>query len=56
MKRKTVKLLKKASRDRIPVSYLKGKLIPSKKSKLIEKTLKKERLDGYRFTYSRGSI
>ena len=44
MKRKTVKLLKKASRDRIPVSYLKGKLIPSKKSKLIEKNIKEREI------------
>jgi len=47
MKRKTVKLLKKVSRKRIPVSSLKGKVIPSKKRKLIEKTLKKERLEEY---------
>jgi hypothetical protein len=39
MKRKTVKLYKKASRDRIPISSLKGKIIPPKKRKLIEKTL-----------------
>jgi len=43
MKRKTVKLLKKVSRDRIPVSSLKGKVIPSKKRKFIERALKKER-------------
>jgi hypothetical protein len=47
MKRKTVKLLKKASRERIPVSSLKGKVIPSKKRNLIEKILKKERLEEY---------
>lgn len=45
MKKETVKLLKKVSRERIPLSSLKGKVMPSKKRKLIEKTLKKEKLD-----------
>jgi hypothetical protein len=37
----TIKTIKKISRERIPVSLLKGKVIPSKKRKLIEKALKK---------------
>jgi hypothetical protein len=45
MKKETVKLLKKASRERIPLSSLKGKIIPSKKRKLVEKSLKKRVLD-----------
>jgi hypothetical protein len=45
MKKQTVKLIKRASRDRIPVSSLKGKIIPSKKRKLIEKALKKNRIE-----------
>ncbi len=42
MKRKTVKLLKKAYGERIPVSSLKGRVMSSKKSKLLEKASKKE--------------
>ena len=45
MKRQTVKLLKRASRERIPISSLKGKIIPSKKRKLIEKELKKNNIE-----------
>lgn len=45
MKKETVKLLKKASRERIPLSSLKEKIMPSKKRKLVEKSLKKEVLD-----------
>jgi len=41
MKRQTIKTLKKASRENIPVSSMKGKVIPSKKRKLMEKALKK---------------
>jgi hypothetical protein len=41
MKRQTIKLLKRASRESIPISSLKSKIIPSKKRKLIEKALKK---------------
>jgi hypothetical protein len=41
MKKQTVKLFKRASRERIPVSSLKGKVIPSKKRKLVENALKK---------------
>ena len=41
MKRETVKLIKKASREKIPVSSLKGKVMPSKKRKLLEEALKK---------------
>jgi hypothetical protein len=42
MKKETVKLVKKASREKIPVSSLKGKVIPSKKKKLLERALKKD--------------
>jgi hypothetical protein len=42
VKKETIKLLKKASRKRIPVSSLKEKVLPSKKRKLLEETLKKE--------------
>jgi hypothetical protein len=45
MKKQTVKLIKRASRDRIPVSSLKGKIIPSKRRKLVEKALKKNRIE-----------
>jgi len=45
MKKQTLKLLKRTSRERIPVSSLKGKIIPSKKKKLIEKALKKNRIE-----------
>jgi hypothetical protein len=45
MKRQTVKLLKRTSRERIPISSLKGKIIPSKKGKLIEKALKKNTME-----------
>lgn len=41
MKRETVKLIKKASREKIPISSLKGKVMPSKKRKLLEEALKK---------------
>ena len=47
MKRKTVKLFKKAYRERIPVSSLKGRVMSSKKSKLLEKASKKDRLEEY---------
>jgi hypothetical protein len=43
MKKETVKSIKKVSREKIPVSSLKGKVMPSRKRKLIEKALKKER-------------
>jgi len=42
MKKEKVKLFKKASREKIPLSLLKGKVISSKKRKLLEKTLQKE--------------
>jgi hypothetical protein len=45
MKKETVKLLKKASRERIPLTSLKGKIMPSKKRKLAEKSLKKDALE-----------
>jgi len=45
MKKQTVKLLERASRERIPVSSLKGKIIPSKKRKLVEKALKKNSIE-----------
>ncbi len=43
MKKTTIKILKKASRENIPISSMKGKVIPSKKRKLTEKALKKNR-------------
>jgi hypothetical protein len=45
MNKQTVKLLKNASRERIPVSSLKGKVMPSKKRKLVEKALKKNSIE-----------
>ncbi|GEM_PF-2122956 len=42
MKKATVKLLKKASREKIPVSRLVGKVISPKKRKLLEKVLERE--------------
>lgn len=45
IKRITIKAIKKISRERIPVSSLKGKIIPSKKRKLIEKALKKNQME-----------
>ncbi|MDI6729664.1 MAG: hypothetical protein QMD44_12185 [Thermodesulfovibrionales bacterium] len=42
MKKTTVKLIKKSSREKIPVSSLKGKIVPSRKRKLMEKALKEE--------------
>jgi hypothetical protein len=41
----TVKTIRKVSRERIPMSSLKGKVIPSKKRRLIEKALKKNQLE-----------
>jgi hypothetical protein len=43
MKKETVKSIKKISRKKIPLSSLRGKVMPSRKRKLIEKALKKER-------------
>ncbi len=43
MKKETVKSIKKVSREKIPLSSLRGKVMPSRKRKLIEKALKKER-------------
>jgi hypothetical protein len=42
MKKEIIKLIKKASREKIPVSSLKGKVVLSKKRKLMEKALKEE--------------
>ncbi|MDI6801022.1 MAG: hypothetical protein QMD01_03040 [Thermodesulfovibrionales bacterium] len=42
MKKEIVKLVKKASRKRIPITQLKGKVMPSKKRRLMEKTLSNE--------------
>lgn len=42
MKKITVKLLRKASREKIPVSLLRGKVISPKKRKLLEKVMEKE--------------
>lgn len=41
MKKKTIKTLKRISRERIPSLTLKGKILPSKKKKLVEKMLDK---------------
>ena len=43
MKKETVKSIRKVSREKIPVSSLRGKVMPCRKRKLIEKALKKER-------------
>jgi len=43
MKKEIVKSIKRASREKIPLSSLKGKVMPSRKRKLIEEALKKER-------------
>ncbi|MEW6054870.1 MAG: hypothetical protein AB1552_13995 [Nitrospirota bacterium] len=45
IKRITIKAIKKLSRERIPVSSLKGRVIPSKKRNLIEKALKKNQME-----------
>jgi hypothetical protein len=47
MKDKKTKFLKKMSRGIIPVSSLKGKIMPSKKRKLIEKALKRNGMEGH---------
>ncbi|MFN3739859.1 MAG: hypothetical protein ACK4TF_04200 [Thermodesulfovibrionales bacterium] len=39
---KKLKTIKKLSREVVPVSRLKGKVIPSKKRKLFEKAMDKE--------------
>ena len=45
--KKLIKLIKKSSRKTIPSSMLKGKIIPSKKKKLLEKAMEREsRRDG----------
>ncbi|MFZ5908038.1 MAG: hypothetical protein ACOYVJ_11665 [Nitrospirota bacterium] len=41
MKKRTIKLIRNLARKEIPVSSLRGKVIPSKKRKLLEKALKK---------------
>jgi hypothetical protein len=41
MKKRIIKLIRKVAREEIPVSSMKGKVIPSKKRKLLEKALKK---------------
>ena len=43
MKRETVKHIKKIAREKIPVSSLKGKVIPSKRRKLIEEAREKKK-------------
>ncbi len=45
MKKETIKIIKRLSRKRIPVSSLRGRVIPSKKRKLLERALKKELRD-----------
>ncbi|MEW6586473.1 MAG: hypothetical protein AB1442_12795 [Nitrospirota bacterium] len=44
MKKRTVKLIKKSAREEIPISSMRGKVIPSKKRRLIEKALKKNQV------------
>lgn len=39
IKRKSIKIFKKLSRETVPAPRLKGKVIPSKKRKLLEKTM-----------------
>lgn len=41
MKKETLKTLKRVSREKIPSGSLRGKILPSKKKKLIEKMLDK---------------
>ena len=45
MKKETVKSIKKVSREKIPISSIRGKVMPSRKRKLIEMALKKERCE-----------
>ena len=47
MKKETIKSIKKASREKIPLSCLKGKVLPSRKRKLIEKALNKEKCEEF---------
>lgn len=42
MKKKLIKRIKKTSREIIPSSMLKSKIISSKKKKLLEKALERE--------------
>lgn len=42
MRKKTLKILKKVSREMAPTSKLKVRVIPSKRRKLLEKALLKE--------------
>jgi hypothetical protein len=44
MKKRIIKLIRKVAREEIPVSSMKGKVIPSKKRKLIDKALRKNQL------------
>jgi|WetSurSiteA1Bulk_404760.scaffolds.fasta_scaffold93661_2 hypothetical protein len=41
MKKRIVKLVRKAAREEVPVSSLRGRVLPSKKRKLLDKVLKK---------------
>ena len=45
MKRETVKHIKKIAREKIPVSSLKGRVVPSKRKKLIEEAREKEKFE-----------
>jgi len=45
MKKRIVKLIRKVAREEIPVSSMRGRVIPSKKRKLIEKALKKNQTE-----------
>ena len=47
MKKETIKSIKKVSREKIPLSCLKGKVLPSRKRKLIEKALNKEKCEEF---------
>ncbi len=40
MKKQTIKILRKVSREAVPAARLKEKVIPSKRRKLIERALK----------------
>jgi len=41
MKKRIIKLIRKVAREEIPISSMRGKVIPSKKRKLLEKALRK---------------
>ncbi len=42
MKKESIKIFKKTSRKIVPHSFLKGKVMPSRKRKLLEEIFKKD--------------